>query len=95
MSIQNIFIDQAVDSLTALLAWVVFKENADRRIIWGMIAIITGGVVLAWPLEAMQAHDWLGPLAVSLACLCWDIDNNLTRKVSASDALFVAGFKAW
>jgi len=79
--------------LTALLAWVVFKENADRRIVWGMIAIIAGGMVLAWPLEAMQAHDWLGPLAVSLACLCWAIDNNLTRKVSASDALFVAGFK--
>jgi drug/metabolite transporter (DMT)-like permease len=58
-----------------------------------MIAIITGGVILAWPLETIQAHDWLGPLAVSLACLCWAIDNNLTRKVSASDALFVAGFK--
>jgi len=79
--------------LTALLAWVVFKENADRRIVWGMIAIIIGGMVLAWPLETMQAHDWPGPLAVSLACLCWAIDNNLTRKVSASDALFVAGFK--
>lgn len=78
--------------LTALLAWIVFKENADRRIVWGMIAIIAGGVVLAWPQEAMQAHDWLGPLAVSLACLCWAIDNNLTRKISA-DALFVAGFK--
>lgn len=79
--------------LTALLAWVVFKENADRRIVWGMIAIIAGGMVLAWPLEAMQANDWLGPLAVSLACFCWAIDNNLTRKVSASDALFVAAFK--
>lgn len=79
--------------LTALLAWVVFKENADRRIVWGMMAIIAGGMVLTWPLETMQAHDWLGPLAVSLACLCWAIDNNLTRKVSASDALFVAGFK--
>ena len=27
------------------------------------------------------------------ACLCWAIDNNLTRKVSASDALFIAGTK--
>lgn len=79
--------------LTALLAWVVFKENADRRIVWGMIAIIAGGVVLAWPHERLQAHNWLGPLAVAAACLCWAIDNNLTRKVSASDALFLAGFK--
>ena len=79
--------------LTALLAWVVFKENADRRIVGGMVAIIAGGVVLAWPQETTQTHDLLGPLAVSLSCLCWGIDNNLTRKVSASDAVFVAGFK--
>lgn len=79
--------------LTALLAWVVFKENADRRIVVGMVAIIAGGAVLAWPQETTQAYYWLGPIAVSLACLCWAIDNNLTRKVSASDALFVAGFK--
>jgi drug/metabolite transporter (DMT)-like permease len=79
--------------LTALLAWVVFKENADRRIVGAMLAIVAGGVVLAWPQGATQAHDWLGPAAVSLACLCWAVDNNLTRKVSASDALFVAGFK--
>lgn len=31
--------------------------------------------------------------AVAGACLCWAIDNNLTRKVSASDAVFVAGTK--
>jgi drug/metabolite transporter (DMT)-like permease len=79
--------------LTALLAWVVFRENADRRIVCGMLAIIAGGMVLAWPQQTLQAHDWLGPLAVCAACLCWAIDNNLTRKVSATDALFVAGFK--
>jgi len=79
--------------LTALLAWVVFRENADRRIVCGMMAIIAGGMVLAWPQQTLQAHDWSGPLAVCAACLCWAIDNNLTRKVSATDALFVAGFK--
>ncbi|WPP01457.1 DMT family transporter [Pseudomonas sp. HR96] len=79
--------------LTALLAWVVFKENADRRIVWGMLAIIAGGLVLAWPGQAVQVDSWPGLGAVALACLCWAIDNNLTRKVSASDALFVAGFK--
>ncbi|MGH8332305.1 MAG: EamA family transporter [Pseudomonas sp.] len=79
--------------LTALLAWVVFKENADRRIVAGMVAIVAGGVILAWPQETTQAHDWIGPLFVALACLGWAIDNNLTRKVSASDALFLAGIK--
>lgn len=79
--------------LTAVLAWVVFKENADRRIVIGMIAIVLGGIVLSWPQETAVDHDWIGPLAVAFACLCWAIDNNLTRKVSASDALFIAGSK--
>ena len=32
--------------LTALLAWVVFKENFDRRIALGMAAIASGAVIL-------------------------------------------------
>jgi len=32
-------------------------------------------------------------LAVALACLCWAADNNLTRLVSGSDAVFIAGAK--
>ena len=80
--------------LTAVLAWVVFRENADRRIVLGMLAIVAGGVVLSWPSgDGGAARGWIGPLAVAAACLCWAIDNNLTRRVSASDALFVAGIK--
>jgi drug/metabolite transporter (DMT)-like permease len=30
---------------------------------------------------------------VALACLCWALDNNLTRKVSASDAVVLASIK--
>ena len=75
--------------------WVVFKENADRRIVLGMLAIIAGGVVLSWPTGTATgvSLSWLGPLAVAFACFCWAVDNNLTRKVSASDALFIAGAK--
>ncbi|MCF4995913.1 EamA family transporter [Pseudomonas syringae] len=79
--------------LTALLAWMVFKENADKRIVIGMIAIVAGGVLLGLPQTSAEMHGWVGPVAVTIACLCWAIDNNLTRKVSASDALFIAGFK--
>lgn len=34
--------------LTAVIAWVVFKENADRQIVLGMAAIVTAGVLLSW-----------------------------------------------
>lgn len=80
--------------LTAVLAWVAFKEYADRRVVAGMLAIVAGGVILSWPGEgaAQTSLSWGAGLIV-LACLCWAIDNNLTRKVSASDALFIAGSK--
>lgn len=80
--------------LTALLAWFAFKENADRRVVAGMLAIVVGGVILSWPGQgAAQAwFDWGAGLIV-LACLGWAIDNNLTRNVSASDVLFIAGSK--
>ena len=78
--------------LTAALAWLVFRENADRRIVLGMVLIVAGGAVLAWP-DGEASVSGIGPLALAGACLAWAIDNNLTRKVSASDALFIAGSK--
>jgi drug/metabolite transporter (DMT)-like permease len=79
--------------LTALLAWIAFKENTDSRIVLGMAAIVAGGVLLSWPHGQIGQSGWQGPVAIAAACLCWAIDNNLTRKVSASDALFIAGSK--
>lgn len=79
--------------LTALIAWIVFKENADRRIVLGMAAIVAGGVVLSWPTDAKSYVGWTGPVFIGIACLCWAIDNNLTRQVSASDAVFIASSK--
>jgi len=79
--------------LTAVIAWTVFRESADKRIVLGMAAIVLGGIALSWQTNVDASLNWLGPVLISLACLCWAIDNNLTRKVSASDALFIAGVK--
>ena len=77
---------------TALLAWFVFKENFDRRIAFGMLAIVAGAVVLSWPGEA-EFSGILPPLALLGACLAWGIDNNLTRKVALTDATWIAATK--
>ena len=80
--------------LTAVIAWVIFKENADKRIVFGMLAIVFGGILLSWPLELRTSSAVLiGSMLIVFACLCWAIDNNLTRKVSGTDALFIAGSK--
>lgn len=79
--------------LTALLAWFVFRENADRRVIAGMALIVLGAVALALPGSSGVDHVGAGGALVAAACLCWALDNNFTRKVSATDALFLAGLK--
>lgn len=77
--------------LTAVIAWVVFKENADRQIVLGMIAIVAGGLLLSWQPGSLQMSG--GALLIVGACLCWAVDNNLTRKVSSNDALLLACLK--
>ena len=82
--------------LTALIAWFVFRENLDRRIATGMLAIVAGSVVLSWPqagVTQLRLADLWPALAVLGACLAWAIDNNLTRKVSLTDASWIAMVK--
>jgi drug/metabolite transporter (DMT)-like permease len=78
--------------LTALLAWFVFKENFDRRIMLGMAAILIGGVLVSWQSRPELGVPW-GALGIVGACFGWAIDNNLTRKVSAADPAQVAALK--
>jgi drug/metabolite transporter (DMT)-like permease len=77
---------------TAALAWIIFRENAGRRVFLGMAAIVAGGMVLSWA-ELPRTGGIAGPLLVAAACLAWGIDNNLTRRVSGGDAVVVAGAK--
>ena len=77
---------------TALLAWFVFRENFDRRVALGMVAIVAGGLVLAWPGQ-LDWPGWRPALCIAGACLAWAIDNNLTRKVSLADASWIAMVK--
>jgi drug/metabolite transporter (DMT)-like permease len=78
--------------LTAVIAWVAFRENVDRRVFLGMICIVAGGVVLAWQ-EAPRAGSGVGPALIAGACLAWALDNNLTRRVSGGDAVTIACLK--
>jgi drug/metabolite transporter (DMT)-like permease len=79
---------------TAVIAWVAFRENVDRRVLLGFGAILAGVVLLAWQGEVGGAALW--PTAAVLgACLLWGVDNNLTRRVSLHDATWLAAVKGW
>jgi drug/metabolite transporter (DMT)-like permease len=77
---------------TALLAWFVFKENVDRRVALGMAAIVAGAVILSIPNGAEFGAIWPS-VAIVAACVCWGIDNNLTRKIALNDATWLAAVK--
>jgi drug/metabolite transporter (DMT)-like permease len=77
---------------TALLAWFVFQEHFGWRNIWGMSAITLGGIVLSWTGRPEWGVPW-GMIAIGGSCLCWAIDNNLTRKISAGDPIQIAAIK--
>lgn len=80
--------------LTALIAWFVFREQFDRRIFLGMVLIVLAGILLSWDRNstASAGLSW-GAVSIVGACLCWAIDNNLTHKVSAGDAVQIAAIK--
>ena len=71
---------------TAGLAWFVFGETFHKRIAFGMLVIIAGGVVLSWS-GRMESSGFVGPLLVAASTFCWGLDNNLTQKISSGDAL--------
>jgi drug/metabolite transporter (DMT)-like permease len=73
------------------VAWVIFREHTDRRIVVGAMLILAGAVLLSWQGTA-EGVGW-GTLAIIGACLAWGTDNNLTRKLSAADPVQIAMLK--
>src|SRR5439155_26984435 len=76
---------------TMAIAWLMFRENVDRRLLLGAAAILGGVVVLSWQ-GGPSGFGW-GTAAIAGACLAWGIDNNLTRKLSAADPVQIALIK--
>lgn len=75
---------------TLAIAWLVYRENVDRRLFLGAVALIAGAVVVGWQGGARLDP---GALLIALACLSWGIDNNLTRRLSSSDPMQIAMLK--
>jgi drug/metabolite transporter (DMT)-like permease len=76
---------------TMAIAWLVFRESVDRRLLTGALAIVAGAALLAWDGQGARLDS--GALMIAGACLAWGIDNNLTRKISAADPVVTAMIK--
>ena len=76
---------------TLALAWIIFRENVDAKLLLGALAILAGAAILSWSGSGLTFH--LGALMVVAACVAWGIDNNLTRKLSSADPVQIAMLK--
>ena len=72
------------------IAWIVFRENVDKRLLLGAFCILAGAAILSWQGNATLDT---GALLIAAACLCWGIDNNLTRRLSSADPVQIAMLK--
>lgn len=76
---------------TMAIAWLIYRENVDRRLLFGAFAILAGAILLSWQGQGVAFN--LGALLVAGACLAWGLDNNFTRKISATDPVVIAMLK--
>ncbi|MFA6157374.1 DMT family transporter [Mesorhizobium sp.] len=76
---------------TMAIAWLAYRENVDRRLLFGAFAILAGAVLLSWDGNGVALNP--GALLVAGACVAWGIDNNFTRKISATDPVVIAMLK--
>ena len=77
---------------TALIALAVFGEQISARL-WAGIGFVTASCIL---LTLDGTGGWRfssGSIFILLACVCWGIENNCTRRLSAKDPLEIVLLK--
>jgi drug/metabolite transporter (DMT)-like permease len=77
--------------VTMAIAWLVLRENVDRRLLFGAFAILAGAVLLSWSGGSIRPDA--GALLVAGACAAWGVDNNVTRSLARIDPMQIAAVK--
>ncbi len=77
---------------TALIALSVFREKISFRL-WLGIGFVTCSCVVLSVEDASGFQFSFGSLFILLACICWGIENNCTRKISSKDPLQIVLLK--
>ena len=70
---------------TAVLAWKLYGETMDKRVVAAMLLLLTGGMALVLEQGLAGNAQLLGLLAVLAATAAWGVDNTLSREVAERD----------
>ena len=77
---------------TAVIALAIFREAISPRLWVGIVFVTLSCAVLSF--EDISAFRFSsGSLFVLLACVCWGIENNCTRRLSDCDPLLIVLLK--
>lgn len=69
---------------TSVIAFLIFREPISKRL-WVAIILITVASMLLFVQDASCFQFSYGSLFVLIACMCWGLENNCTRKISGKN----------
>lgn len=79
---------------TSLIALLIFKESISKRLWYAILLIVLASVILS--VEDIGSFSFsIGSIFVLLACICWGLENNCTRKLSVKDPLEIVVIKGF
>ena len=70
---------------TAVLAWKLYGETMDKRVVTALLLLLGGGMALVLEQGLAGNTQLLGLLAVLAATAAWGVDNTLSRGVAERD----------
>ena len=79
---------------TTIIALAIFKEAVSKRLWLAMVLITLSSMILSFE-DASSFRFSTGSIFVLLACICWGLENNCTRKMSESDPLEIVIIKGF
>ena len=77
---------------TALIALMIFKERISLRLWLGIGFVVASCALLSFE-DISSLQFSFGSLFILIACLCWGIENNCTRRLSGKDPLEIVLLK--
>lgn len=79
---------------TVVLAWRLYGESMDKRVVTAMMLLLAGGIALVADQGLAGNTQVLGLLAVLAATAAWGLDNTLSRGVADRDPAQVVMVKS-
>lgn len=79
---------------TSLIALLLFKESISKRLVGAIFLITISSIILS--IKDISSFSLsFGSIFVLLACICWGLENNCTRKLSIKDPLEIVVIKGF